>query len=121
MVRRKVFDTVGLLDENFFLYAEDVDLCYRARQAGWDIVYVPSGVVLHHIGGSSQFAPARAIRERHRSMWTYYRKHLSGNPLIDLITYVGIKLRCVYQLGRWRISHRGTEAQRLTDLQAHRL
>jgi hypothetical protein len=103
MVRRKVFDTVGLLDESFFLYAEDVDLCYRARQAGWDIVYIPSGVVLHHIGGSSQFAPARAIRERHRSMWTYYRKHLAGSPLLDLVAYAGIQLRCAYHLARLRM------------------
>jgi GT2 family glycosyltransferase len=47
MVRREVFETIGLLDEGFFLYFEDVDLCHRARDAGWDCWQVPESRVVH--------------------------------------------------------------------------
>ncbi|HYM07659.1 MAG TPA: glycosyltransferase family 2 protein [Terriglobales bacterium] len=48
MLRREVWESVGLLDENFFFYHEDVDLCRRARQAGWQVKYLPTAQVLHH-------------------------------------------------------------------------
>ncbi|MAG54776.1 MAG: hypothetical protein CMJ83_00640 [Planctomycetes bacterium] len=52
LVRREVFDRVGLLDEEWFVYVEDADLCARARKAGFDSVYVP-GAVLEHAGAGS--------------------------------------------------------------------
>lgn len=48
MVRREVIDTVGLLDEGYFLYVEDIDWCYRMWQRGWQVWYVPSAVIIHH-------------------------------------------------------------------------
>ena len=54
MVRRKVIDEVGLLDEGFFMYSEEVDWCRRIKQAGWRIVYLPVARVIHHGGQSSK-------------------------------------------------------------------
>lgn len=95
MTRRDVTDKVGLLDEDFFMYAEDVDWCYRIRQAGYRILYEPQAQVTHHIGRTTRKVPYRMIFERHRSMWIFYRKHYSrGIVLLDVATLVGIALRC---------------------------
>ncbi len=53
MVRREVFEAVGLLDDGFFMYYEEVDFCLRARKAGWPCWYVPASRVVHLIGASS--------------------------------------------------------------------
>ena len=95
MARRKTLDEVGLLDEGFFMYSEDVDWCYRMKQAGWRIVYFPQAEVRHHIGRSTRKVPYRMTYERHRSMWRFYRKHYSrGIVLVDTATLLGIAARC---------------------------
>ena len=50
IVRREVFDAVGLLDEHYFMYFEEVDFCLRARKAGWTCWYVPEARVVHLVG-----------------------------------------------------------------------
>jgi GT2 family glycosyltransferase len=93
-VRRAVLDKVGLLDEKFFMYAEDVDWCWRIRQAGWRVVYLPSAVVMHHYEKSAGKAPYRTNYARHRSMWRFYHKHYSrGIALLDAATFAGILAR----------------------------
>jgi N-acetylglucosaminyl-diphospho-decaprenol L-rhamnosyltransferase len=63
MVRRTVWEKIGLLDEGFFFYYEDVDFCIRTRKAGWSVIYLPSAQVLHHWGASTNPAdPAAAAR-----------------------------------------------------------
>lgn len=60
--RREVFEQVGLLDESFFMYSEEIEWCHRVRKAGWRIVYFPETTVVHHEGASSrQDMPARQI------------------------------------------------------------
>lgn len=94
LVRRKVIAQVGVLDEEFFMYAEDVDWCYRMHRAGWKIVYFPGAKVMHHIGRSSRKMPVKTTYERHRSMWLFYKKHYSrGIVLVDVATWLGIALR----------------------------
>lgn len=53
MVRKEVFDAIGLLDEAYFLYFEEVDFCLRAKRAGWPTWYLPDSRVTHHVGHSS--------------------------------------------------------------------
>ena len=48
IARRAAVEQVGLLDEGFFLYVEDIDWCYRMRRCGWSVVYVPAARVIHH-------------------------------------------------------------------------
>jgi GT2 family glycosyltransferase len=96
LLRRSDFETLGGFDEAFFLYAEDVDLCYRLHQRGCKIVYEPASKVQHSIGGSSRRHRFRALWERHRSMYTFYKKHYSLEiPLVDFMTLLGITLRGV--------------------------
>jgi hypothetical protein len=74
-VRRAALESVSGLDEGFFLYEEDADLCRRLRQAGWRILFTPAVEVRHRLGHSMQRAARRARLEYHRSHLRYYRKH----------------------------------------------
>jgi GT2 family glycosyltransferase len=98
MLPRQALDRIGLLDERYFIYIEDVDLCQRAHRAGYEVVYFPEVAVLHHIGYSTSSLPSRSIIERHRSMWHYYKKYRGGNLLLDMATAAGIGLRCALLL-----------------------
>jgi GT2 family glycosyltransferase len=94
LIRRSDYEQLGGFDEHFFLYAEDVDLCFRLHQAGRKIVYEPAAKIVHRMGGSSHHTRFRALWERHRSMYLFYRKHYSLEiPLIDFATLLGISLR----------------------------
>jgi GT2 family glycosyltransferase len=84
-MRSDVFRRLGGFAEEYFLYFEDVDLCRRARGMGITTWYCPEVRVRHSIGGSSSSAPVRSVIQRHRSMWTYYRKyhrHLLLDPFV---------------------------------------
>ena len=65
MVRKEVFDKIGLLDERFFMYTEDMELCYRAKKSGFRITYMPNAEILHHqnISGSKEFGDKKRIIE----------------------------------------------------------
>ncbi|MCJ7752331.1 MAG: glycosyltransferase, partial [Armatimonadetes bacterium] len=77
-VRRAAFNEVDLFDESFRLYFNDVDLCYRLREAGWRIVFEPRARVLHHHGQSTRQVRPAAVLESHRSLIRFYRKHYRG-------------------------------------------
>jgi N-acetylglucosaminyl-diphospho-decaprenol L-rhamnosyltransferase len=79
IVRREVLEEISPLDERFFLYFEDADLCRRARGAGWPVFYLPHVEVLHQTGGSSRSKP-RAIWMLHKSAFLYHRKHGPHGP-----------------------------------------
>lgn len=80
MIRRAVVEQIGYLDERFFAYQEDADYCFRARQAGWLVYYVPTAQIIHFGGlGGSHVHPYRSMWEWHRSYWNYYRKNLAVN------------------------------------------
>jgi GT2 family glycosyltransferase len=108
-VRREVIEQVGLLDEGFFMYAEDVDWCWRIRQAGWSIFYLPTATLLHHYEKSAGRAPFRTNYARHRSMWRFYRKHYSrGIALLDAATFAGILVRLLITTVKLGLRRLGT-------------
>ncbi len=65
----------GPWDEDYFMYCEDIDLCFRLGERGWKRLYVPGATIQHHIGKSSDLAQAKSIRRHHAAMWLFYRKH----------------------------------------------
>lgn len=75
MVPRRVIDRVGLLDEGYFMYSEELDWCRRIKDAGWRVVYLPEAQIVHHVGKSSE----QAVTARHinfqQSKLRYFRKH----------------------------------------------
>jgi len=96
MARRETVRSVGLLDERFFMYCEDVDWCRRAHADGWRVVYYPEACVSHRIGASSDQNPIPMIRQHHRSMLRYFLKHESRAVKIILLPAVMLALwiRC---------------------------
>jgi GT2 family glycosyltransferase len=78
VLRREALEEVGLFDEEFFLYSEEVDLQFRLRQAGWEVHYFPAATVVHHESQFSAEIPERRINEMWRSRHRYWRKHHSG-------------------------------------------
>jgi GT2 family glycosyltransferase len=77
-VRAAAFEQVGGMDERFFLYWEDADLCKRLRAVGWRTVYLPSAVVVHGVGRSRRHARSLSVRAFHGSAYLYFAKHRAG-------------------------------------------
>ncbi len=75
IVRRTALDHVGLLDENFFIYGEDVDWCKRFHDTGWDVVFFPQAQAVHFGAASSSRAPIRFYIEMQKADLFYWRKH----------------------------------------------
>jgi N-acetylglucosaminyl-diphospho-decaprenol L-rhamnosyltransferase len=78
LVRRTAFEQVGGFDPAYFMYVEDVDLCWRLGRAGWTIGYEPGGRVMHTVGASSQLAPYRMILAHHRSLLRFAIRTTTG-------------------------------------------
>lgn len=78
VLRREALDEIGLFDESFFLYSEEVDLQARLHHAGWEVHYFPRVSVVHHESQFSTDIPERRINEMWRSRHRYWQKHHSG-------------------------------------------
>lgn len=100
LVRREVIDRIGLLDENFFMYGEDIDWCYRIRDGGWKIRFYPRVSILHKKHQSGLAHGDDELRGQTRkhfydAMKLFYNKHYRYryNPLVSALVLIGIKLR----------------------------
>ncbi|MGW9531108.1 glycosyltransferase family 2 protein [Paenibacillus terrae] len=95
LVRRETIEQVGGLDETFFMYGEDIDWCYRIKQAGWGIYYYPRTYIIHIKGGSARRRPLKIIYEFHRAMWVFHRKHYKQqyNWITNMAVYAGITVK----------------------------
>jgi GT2 family glycosyltransferase len=78
LVQNAAYLSVGGLDEGFFMYAEEVDLCYRLQQAGWQVWYQPAARVTHLGGGSSKNRKVQREVDLYRSRVQFFRKHHGG-------------------------------------------
>jgi GT2 family glycosyltransferase len=96
LLRRSAVDTVGLLDEQYWMYGEDLDWCYRFWARGWKVLYWPCVTVLHVKGGvTGQRRSLRTNAAFHHSMWIFYRKHYAphSNPGLNALVWLGIWLK----------------------------
>ena len=105
LVRRSAFESVGGFDESYFMYAEDVDLCWRIGQAGWHVSYVPAAEVTHLQGLSTDHHPYRMIVEHHRSLLRFAARSSTGwrralLPLVAIGMLVRIGLACLARVVR---------------------
>ncbi|HSV15550.1 MAG TPA: glycosyltransferase family 2 protein, partial [Tepidisphaeraceae bacterium] len=74
IIRREVFERIGLMDEKYFMYFEEVDFCLQAKRVGWPCWYVPSSRVVHLVGAVSQMSDARKHRKRRPAYWFESRR-----------------------------------------------
>ena len=99
MIRRSTFETIGFFDERFFLYCEDVDYCRRVKEAGSHVFYVPEAQIIHDTGYSGN--KLNTLFFHHQSMYRFYKKYHSRNPLLDTAVFGGVALRFVVGVGFW--------------------
>jgi GT2 family glycosyltransferase len=94
LLRRSALDRIGLLDEGFFLYGEELDLCTRLRDAGWRVVFTPE-VEVTHVGAVSTGRSRRMNLIHSRSIYRYYRKHRARGwrRLFLPFAWVALRLR----------------------------
>ncbi len=78
VIRRSCWEEIGGFDEGYFMYAEDMDLCWRARQAGWEVAYEPGAVAVHVQGVSTDRHPYRMIAEHHRALLRFAGRSSRG-------------------------------------------
>ncbi|MGE7137999.1 glycosyltransferase family 2 protein [Luteibacter sp. NPDC031894] len=92
LMPREVFERLHGFDETFFLHCEDMDLCRRARDAGYKVLLAGDVRVLHGKGGSSRHRPVFVSRHKHRSMYLWFRRHdpAARNPLVRALVWLGI-------------------------------
>lgn len=93
LMRRAALDKSGLLDEDFFMYGEDVDLSYRLQKAGYRNYYFPETTLIHFKGESTRRGSISFVRNFYRAMLLFSEKHFSRNRLFTLFIYLGIGLR----------------------------
>lgn len=103
IIRREVFESIGLLDEDYFMYFEEVDFCLRAKQSGWSCWYVPQSHVVHFVGQSSGVTDSKRPPKRLPTYWfdsrrRYFLKNHGWlyTALADAVWLVG------FTLWRWR-------------------
>ncbi len=96
LVRRLAFESVGGFDERYFMYLEDVDLCWRLHRAGWRVRYEPDAAVMHEQGRSASRHPYSMLLAHHVSMWRFARRSAdrSEKMLLPLV-FLGLVVRVV--------------------------
>jgi len=96
VVKREVIEKVGMMDEDYYLYGDDLDWCYRIKSAGWKVVYFPETKIIHYGGkGGTGKKPYFNIYHFYRSAFIFYKKHLAKKYffLINWLVYLGIFFR----------------------------
>lgn len=93
MLRREVYERVGGLDEAFFMYGEDLDWCYRIRQAGYNVYYVHATTIIHFKGESTRRSDIDEVRTFYQAMQLFVEKHFSRSLFVEVFLTVGITLR----------------------------
>lgn len=108
LTRKSILDKVGIFDEDYFMYAEDIDLCFRIKEAGFKIMYLPEVKIIHHKGISSGLkkhsqgqttatleTKKRSLDSFYETMKIFYKKHLAKKypGFINWLVYMGIDLK----------------------------
>jgi len=109
IIRANLLEKIGLLDERYFMYCEDVDLCWRAWRAGSEVVYVPDAVITHAIGRSTDRVANKMIVRFHRSMFRFYAKNQAPQffflfrPFLLFFALAALSLRATVFLAKnWK-------------------
>ncbi len=102
MARRRALEELGGFDESYFMYVEDLDLCWRAHRAGWTVAYVPSAVVTHEQGVSTARRPYRMLVAHHRSAFHFASRTAAGwrrvaLPAVAVVLAARLTLACARQ------------------------
>ncbi|HZK75498.1 MAG TPA: glycosyltransferase [Candidatus Kapabacteria bacterium] len=112
MLSRRAYEATNAFDESFFMYGEDLDLCYRAKQAGFKIFYVHSTATVHFKGESTRRSALNEVNVFYEAMHVFVKKHYRASFVFSLLLRFGIFIRTVIALVR---KYRGSIALILLD------
>lgn len=120
MLRRRALDEIGLLDEGFFMYSEEVDLCYRLYKGGWKVRYEPAAQAVHLWGGSSRKVPAETMVRLYQSRTRFFRKHYGHGTasLFKALLWFEGALRVLGGYGIYPLSRNKTALQKARSYRA---
>lgn len=92
LIRKQVVDRIGMLDETFWIFGEDIDWCIRAKKAGWKVMYYPDARILHYKGIGCGTNSRKTSYEFYRAMYLFHRKHFAKDcsPITNGLIYIGI-------------------------------
>jgi hypothetical protein len=99
LIRKSVLDQIGLFDEGYFMLFEEVDWCYRVKEAGWEIWFTPTAKVIHHYGQSINQVKVPMILSSHRGLYRFWFKHYrNGRWYLDFFAYAGLMLLAYFRI-----------------------
>lgn len=121
LLRRSVVEAVGPLDEGFWMYSEDTDLCYRIHRAGWKVYYLPDVEVVHFGGASSKQCRPESVARLYGSKLRFFHKHYGPVPaaLLALAVAVAYGVKAGMACFAYPFPHRRDQAR--TQLRTSRL
>ncbi|MGE5812065.1 MAG: glycosyltransferase [Ignavibacteria bacterium] len=93
MMKKEVYEKIGGFDEQFFMYGEDLDLCYRIQKAGWKVYYTPDTQIIHYKGESTRRSSLDETKIFYDAMNLFVKKHLSSSILVETILKTAIGFR----------------------------
>ncbi len=108
LTRREAIEEVGLLDEGFFMYSEELDWCRRARERGWKVIYLPTARVIHHGAQSSEQVKSFQHIQFQRSKIRYFRKHhgLWQAEVLRLFILTTYLYQLIVEALKWLVGHK---------------
>jgi GT2 family glycosyltransferase len=120
-IRREAFEAMGGFDESFFMFNEEVDLCYRLRRAGWQIHFTPATTLVHVNGASRSQQRERMHAHWYVSSMRFYRRHYSRMRCTVLFAMMkgAVLARLIRDTVRLRTMDRAGERTRLMEDAAH--
>jgi hypothetical protein len=96
MTRKDILNEVGLLDERFFLFVEDADFCYRLKEHGYKVYYIPNVKVIHKFGAATDKFWQRSLLSHNFGMFLFFEKHYNPNIVLKSLLFIGLTLRLSY-------------------------
>lgn len=110
LIRREAWEAVGPFDEQFFMYFDEVDWCRRCHQAGWQVHYLPSALVIHHEKGASRQVATESVTRIYRSKVRYVDKHLGKKwgTIVRLFFLFAYVLMLAEDILKWTVGHKRT-------------
>jgi GT2 family glycosyltransferase len=115
LMRTAALEGAGLLDETFFMYGEDIDLCYRIKQQGWRVVYQPAVTVLHLKGAASRKASTRAIAAFYDAMKIFHDKHYRRTTPAPVNWAIDLGIAVLKRWALWRDRQRPAGQKRVAS------
>lgn len=121
LLRVSAFHAVGGFDAGYFMYFEDVDLCARLHEAGFDVVYAPSAVVLHNQGHAANREPSRMVAEHHRSAYRFMAHRYPGMRWAPVrsIMRLGLSIRLAVAQRSAKVRSGAPPQRSASELKAH--